>query len=459
MSQGGFRAANAAAHSDPDGYRSIFYMESECTLPGSPDLSPCEGLKNVAFNIGTFTELGGMVLVGTGAQVPVSPVLQPVFGTTEPIVVERLYGSIADGTARILYQPYEEHAGSTDSRAAIGNAIDWMQRTLEGGSGLAPDRQIWPWKLFGTAAALAGALLFIFPMGALLLRTTYFAPLRQSTPPYKGPKGAGWWIGAFLTTAIGPLLYLWVWKGMFFGGWLPPNTLWPQSFTNIYMVWAVVVAVITIGLILANHFIFNSKHEATAYNYGLTSEDGRLDWGTIGKSILLAVLTLLPIHLVLAFVTGVWKVDFRAWVVALLPMSAVRFQAFLAYLVPFAIYFVPLGILFAGFLRVKNGTASLRREMIANAVVLTLGALVWLLVFYVPLMAGGSQIIAGDPLGALAAGLGGIYYIPLLVLWPLVAFVYTYFFRQTGRIYVGASIATLFIVWYLAAFGVFDVVP
>jgi pimeloyl-ACP methyl ester carboxylesterase len=459
MSQGGFAAVTAAAHAVPDGYKSIFYMESECTAPGSMDTSPCEGLKNVAFNIGQFTELGVMVMVSKGSEAPASPVVQPVFGTNEPIKVGQVYGSIADGTARILYQPWEEHAGSTDSPAAIGNAIDWMQKTLKGGTGLSPSKQIWGWKLFGTAAALFGAMLFLFPMGALLLQTSHFKPLIEATPEYKGFTGIGWWIGALITTALGPLLYLWVWQHMFFTPWIAPNSLWPQSFTNIYMVWAIVVGVISVLLILLNHFVFTKKRGATAVNYGMTWDGKGIDWGKVWKSLLLAACILLPVYLLVVFTSAVWKVDFRAWVVALMPMSPVRFMAFLGYLIPFAIYFVPQGILFAGFLRVKEGKASVAREMWVNAVMLTLGVVVWLLLMYVPLMAGGTEILAPGPLGATAAGLGGIYYIPLLFLWPLVACLYTYFFRKTGRVYVGISVVTLFIVWYLAAFGVFAAVP
>ena len=74
MSQGGFGPVTAAAQAIPDGYNSIFYMESECTAPGVPNLAPCQGLKNVAFNIGTATELGIMVLVGKGSDAPNSPV-------------------------------------------------------------------------------------------------------------------------------------------------------------------------------------------------------------------------------------------------------------------------------------------------------------------------------------------------------------------------------------------------
>ena len=458
MSQGGFGSVTAAAGALPSDYSSIFYMESECTAPGNPDMTPCANLKNVAFNIGEVTELGGMVFVGRGSQAPTSMVIQPVFNTKDPIKVGQVYGSIADGTARILYQPWEDHAGSTDSPAAIGNAIDWMQKTLKGGIALPPSDQIWGWKLFGTALALFGALLFLFPMGALLLQTAHFKSLAEPVPEYKGLKGIGWWIGALITTALGPVLYLGIFQGMFFGAWVPASTFWPQNFTNIYMVWSVFVGVISIALILLNHFVFTKKQGATAENYGLTSAGKGLDWEKIGKSLLLAILILLPVYCILAFVNGVLRVDFRAWVVALMPMNAARFTAFLDYLVPFAIYFIPQAILFAGFLRVNSGKASLRREMITNSIMLTLGAAVWLLLMYVPIMAGTPSIITGSGmLGPMAAGMGAIYYIPLIVLWPLAACLYTYFFCKTGRVYTGAFLVTLFMVWYLAAFGVFAV--
>lgn len=458
MSQGGFGPVTAAANALPDAYQSIFYMESECTPPGSPDISSCVNLKNIAFNIGKVTELAGMVLAGRGTDAPVSPVIQPVFGTEDPIEEGKIYGSIEEGTARILYQPWEDHAGSTDAPAAIANVIDWMGKTLKGGSALPASDQIWGWKLFSTSAALLGAFLFLFAMGSLLLTTSTFKDLVQPVPEYKGLKGINWWIGALITTAIGPLLYVWVFQGMFFGAWVPVNHLWPQNFTNIYMVWSVIVGVITIALLFFNHFVTTKKQGATSENYGLVTSGKGIEWNKVWKSIFMAVVILLPVYLILCFTTAVLKVDFRAWVVAMMPMNGARWSAFLGYLVPFAIYFVPMAILFGGFLRPKEGKLSLGREMVVNSIILTLGAAAWLLLFYIPIMTGADLIIKGSGfLGPMAAGMGAIYYIPLVVLWPVVACIYTYFFRKTGRVFVGAALATLFMVWYLAAFGVFAV--
>jgi uncharacterized protein len=455
MSQGGFGPVTRAANAMPDSYKSIFYMESECTAPGSMDISVCTNLKNVAFNIGSITELPGMIMVAKGTDAVTSPVVQPVFNTPDPIIPNQLYGSIEEGTARILYQPFEDHAGSTDSPVAIGNAITWMQMTLKGGQDIPPSNQIWGWKLFGTTLALAGAFLFLFPMGSVLLQSAYFSTLKDEVPEYKGFKGLGWWIAAAITTAVGPLLYIWTWNHGFFSPLIPISRIFPQSYTNIYLLWSIVVGSIATILILFNHYGFTKKTGASAYNYGLTWKNQNIDWAKVGKSVLLAVCVLLPVYLILSYVKGVLYVDFRAWVVALMPMSWPRFLTFLAYLIPFAIFYIPEAIIFAGFIRVDEGKASLAKEMVINSIILTLGAAVWLLLLYVPIMNGGTQILASGPMGSTIAGMSAIYYIPLIVLWPLVACLYTYFFRKTGRVYTGIAMATIFMVWYLAAFGAF----
>ena len=52
-----------------------------------------------------------------------SPKLQTVFGT-KTIVPGEIYGSIANGTARLLTQPVATHPGDHISHAAIGDALD-----------------------------------------------------------------------------------------------------------------------------------------------------------------------------------------------------------------------------------------------------------------------------------------------------------------------------------------------
>ena len=46
----------------------------------------------------------------------------------------------------------------------------WFQRDLQGGNSLPPENQIWIWKEIGNLIALAGMVLLLFPVGALLLK-------------------------------------------------------------------------------------------------------------------------------------------------------------------------------------------------------------------------------------------------------------------------------------------------
>ncbi|HEX2965094.1 MAG TPA: alpha/beta hydrolase [Syntrophorhabdaceae bacterium] len=431
-------------------YNAMFFMDSSCYV-----LPQCSALKNLGVSLGRSEEFPQRYAqTPTGREIPNSKLFRDLFGTKEAIKVGQLYGSIADGTAHKLYQTNGTHASSTDDPRSIRNAIDWFELTLKGKTDTESDL-VFPWKLFGTGIALFGALLFVFPMGTLLLQTSYFKPLAEAVPQYKGFNGAGWWIGALITTALGPILYLWIWQGTFFGGkFIQPNRLWSQSINNIFMTWGIMVGIITIILILLDHYAFTKRKGANAVNYGLTWEGNKIDWPKIGKSLLLAICILVPLYLICVFFNTVWQIDFRFWLLALRPMSFPRFLTFLGYLIPYAVFFIPLAIAFHGFLRPQQGKASVGREMLINSLVLTIGALVWVLVFYIPLFSG-----YAPPGAASAAGLAAIYYVPLLVLWPFVACIMTYFFHKTGHMYVGAFVATLFIVWYNAAYSQYVIGP
>jgi pimeloyl-ACP methyl ester carboxylesterase len=383
--------------------------------------------------------------------------LQTLFGTTEPVEVGKVYGSIEEGTARKLYMPPVTHPQAHISPEAIGNAIEWFQMTLKGGNNLPPSDQIWMWKEFGTFVAFIGLVLFFFPYGALLLRTNFFKSLAEPLPEFKGVKGIGWWIAALITVAIPVGSYFWAQYTT--SDWVKPSSatspvtfwpmigttpIWPQNITTGLMGWAVFNGLVSLILFTLWHFVINKKTGATAVNYGLTWA-GKLEWGKIGKSLLLAIIIVTTGHLLLSLADWWLKVDFRLWVLALKPMSFMHFQIFLGYVIPFTFFFLTLSTVLHGQLRV-NG--SVGREMLINAVMLCIGFIALIVYQYIPFFGGGTLALfafnAGEPLRTIIA----FQFVPLLI---IVALISTFFYHKTGKIYVGAFINSLFVTWYIVA--------
>jgi hypothetical protein len=87
--------------------------------------------------------------------------LKTLFDTDTGVEVGKLYGDIEAGTARRLTQPAVTHPGDHLSRRAIGDAVAWFQRVLDGGNDLAASDQIWYWKELGTLIAFIGLIALI----------------------------------------------------------------------------------------------------------------------------------------------------------------------------------------------------------------------------------------------------------------------------------------------------------
>jgi pimeloyl-ACP methyl ester carboxylesterase len=435
MSMGGM-AIDATAMLLSDGYKAMFFMDSGCS-------GGCPTDKNFAISVGKQTELSAMNGGALkGADVPLMPDNMKIYQTDKPIVLGQVYGSIQDGTGKILYDHFGDHALSTDDPTTIGNVINWFGMTLGGAKNDIPSSsQIWPFKLLGTGVAFLGLVLLLFAAGALLLQLPFFQSLNEKLPAYKGNVGLLWWVFAIITALLGPVTFQWLFPIGFAKNWFKL-----ESVTTGFTYWLFIVGVITIAILVAGYFLLARKAGATGVSYGLTWEGVGIDWRKVGKSLALALVILGIGYFVLWLVNSWLMVDFRLWVLTLKVTDLRHFIVMLAYVIPLAIYFIPLSVVLHGTLRPKNGEASFAREMITNVVILWVGVLGLLAIFYVPLTCMG---VNAPPFGGMPLGM--INFIALIVLIPVIATLSTFFFRKTGHVYVGAFMCTLFITWYLVA--------
>jgi len=376
--------------------------------------------------------------VPRGADAPKSPKLQKVFGTDSTIEPGKIYGSIADGNARVLYQPKNTHPGDHISKVAIGYSIDWFAQTLKGGRAIASSNQIWIWKELGTFVGFIGFVFFILGLGGALLGAKTFAPLARALPVTKGIKGGGWWIGAVIAMAI-PVLTFFPFFSV--GNIVKASWLFPEAITSQIMTWALLNGLISLVLFLFWHFVLNKKAEASAFNYGLR-EPNKLYLGLVGRDLLLAAAVTIGGGLLLLAEDFFFKADFRLWILALKPLSPLQFGIFLRYVIPFTAFFLVSGIVLNGQMRL--GEAKPATRYFANIMLLAGGFLVFLAAEYIPLFMGGTLLTASEPLNTIVA----IQFLPLMIVAALVS---TWFFERTGRVWAGAFVNGIFVTWYIVA--------
>jgi pimeloyl-ACP methyl ester carboxylesterase len=445
-SMGGWASVVAAA-THPNDYKAMvlegsstetMYSKKYVPIPGTPTFP-----RNLAVVLSTMDEFGWLMWEVPIAKDAVnSKALEKVFGVDTTIEPGKIYGSIEDGTARVLYQPKTTHPGDHLSQAAIGYAVEWFQKTLGEVKPIPTGNQIWYWKSIATLVAFIGGILLLFAAGGHILNTGYFSRLKGEPQNVKPATGAGWWIGAALTFIIPTITYLYL-GPLGSNIVMKPSWLFPQKETNGIMFWLVVNAILSLIFFAIWHLASNKKKGGTMASYGLKASSG-FKWKTFWLSLWYAIIVVSVLYLSLIIIAFFFKVDFRFWVVALKPMSPLQARITLRYLIPFGLFYLMFAVVLHGQLRVQQG--SLTRRMIINTIVASGGYLVLLLIMYVPLLAGGKLGIPDVRMTLYA-----IIAIQLFPLFIIVSLISTYFYEKTGLVYAGMFVNTLFITWYIVA--------
>ncbi len=443
-SMGGWASVIAAATSPHDYAAMVLEGSSTGTkfsqeyvpVPGSPTFP-----RNLAVVFSTLDEFSMLMWeMPVARDVIDSEPLKKVFGTESSIEPGRIYGSIKDGNARVLYQPKTTHPGDHISCSAIGYAVLWFQKTLGEVRSLPSSNQTWYWKEMATFVSLMGGLLFIFAFGKWLLQTGIFRKLMNGPQNPKPATGLGWWIGALLMIIVPAITYFPL-NGI---GNLVVKASWlfPQQVTNTLMFWLLVNMVITFILLLVWH-LFNRKKGGNAISYGIAASEGST-LKKIGLSAIFAVLVIGVAYLSVFLISAVLNVDYRLWIMQLKPMSWLQFKIALRYIIPFLLFYLVFAVALHGQLRSAAG--SLTSRMLKAVLVTSLGYLLLLLMLYIPLFKGG-------PIGVsdVRLILYAIVAIQVLPLFIIVSLISTYFYEKTGVIYPGAFINALFITWYIVA--------
>src|SRR3954452_18240216 len=242
----------AAATAMPNDYKSMVLEGSSTGKPFAAEGTPAWP-RNVALVFAQYEEFSTLMWsVDLARDVTQSPKLQAMFGTQGPVEPGKVYGDIAQGTARVLYTPAITHPAEHISHEAIGYSLDWFAKTLQGGTPPPADDQIWFAKEIGTLIALIGFVVLLLGAFDGLLESPAFSHLRLpatadgNVPEHAAASGLRWTLAFTLTALIPALTY---YPAFALGGtFVTPSAYLPQGITNQIMVWAIINALITLAL-------------------------------------------------------------------------------------------------------------------------------------------------------------------------------------------------------------------
>jgi hypothetical protein len=147
-------------------------------------------------------------------------------------------------------------------------------------------------------------------------------------------------------------------------------------------------------------------------------------------------------YTVVVLLHSFFLVDLRYWFVAFRPLQPAQLGAFLAYLVPFSLFFlVVLRALHANLAVASHSTA---RQYLVNLAALAGGFVVFLAVQYGLLFGVGqmTSFFMNDALRTIIA----INFVPLMA---IVAVIATFTWRRTGSHIPGAVLSAMLIAWYV----------
>ncbi len=422
----------AAATAAPNDYKSMVLEGSSTGKPFAAEGTP-SWPRNVALVFAQYEEFSTLMWgVDKARDVTQSPKLWALFGTQGPVEPGKVYGDIAQGTARVLYTPAITHPAEHISHEAIGYSLDWFAKTLQGGTPRPVDDQIWFRKEIGTLIALIGFVALLIGAFDALLEAPMYSRLRlpeiaDGTMPEHTAASGRRWTTAFILSAFIPALTYY--PAFALGGtFVTPSAFLPQGITNQILVWAVINGLITLALMR-----FAPKRASRS--------------GIVLQSVVIAVASVAIGYAALWLADLAFKIDFRFWIVALKLMSAKQFLIFLIYLVPFTAFFVvALHVLHRNFSTMAAPRGAL---YLTNVLALTLGFIVLVGGQYAILWLTGKLFNPlPDPGFVPLSTIVAIQFVPLLAICAVIA---TFTWRRTGSSLPGALICGLFVTWYVVA--------
>jgi len=380
----------------------------------------------------------------------------PEFGVT--------YGDFGDGSARKVVLLPVIHILESHNRQGIAAAVTWMRDGLNPDPTLWVDenRQTWEIKEYATLVAMLAGLASVLPLGLMLLRTPFFSGLQGEISDkhtcttreflkFSTINGVLMWLYLPLIFALFGLHVYVVQIDKAFPMMLVNGTIW----------WFVWINVIGFFILRRWYRRQNAESGLTWADLGISfsPERFRLDWGLIGKTVLLAVIMFAWAYLLEHFLEQIFIVDYRFIFPFASDLTAYRLGMWLLYFPFLLLGFVLMGFFLYGQLRLPRQGGWLKTFWYwsqANTLAMIIPLFLFMFVQYIPLFTTGAIPFVG-PGGVLANFTMSLFHIIGVLI--MVVPISTWFFQLTGRPYLGAVLNAAIVTWMFVSSQVIAPIP
>ena len=363
--------------------------------------------------------------------------------SVDEVELGRYYGDVEARTLRVVHNERVLHPFQPYIVEATANQIEYFERVFELDTGLSSRDQVWQWKEGASLVALIAAFVLLVPAGQLLLRLPLFEalvhPLPEKLPRPQGRGRALFWalfaVGALIACfSYIPMAEL---SQVLFVAASSREATWffPQRMNNAVMMWAVLNGLVGFLMFWLSYRYFGRQHGVEPAMWG-SSVSGRELWRT-----LLLALTLFVLYYLLLFaIYYFFHVDYRFLFMGVRVFRPVELVLLLMYVPFFFIFFLSNSLRVNGALRTE-GMAEWKSLLLAG-INNSIGLFLIVIVQYVTFAVTGTVYWTD----------GWLYVNLLFAVVPMMfvlPYFNRYFFRMTGRVYLGPMVTCLVFIMIL----------
>jgi fermentation-respiration switch protein FrsA (DUF1100 family) len=362
----------------------------------------------------------------------------------DAVEIGRYYGSAADRTLRVVHNERVLHPFQPYIIEATANQVEYFEHAFGIDSGLSGRDQTWYWKELLGLISLVSAVVLLVPLAQILLRLPVFAVLvHPLPPPLPRPQGRRGRLIFWAMFAIAALVACFSYipmselsKVLFVAASSREQTwFFPQRMNNAVMMWAVLNGLAGFLLFWLAYRYHGRQHGVRPEMWGVNCSRGELL-----RTFWLALTMFVAYYLLLLTVYYFFHVDYRFLFMGVRPFRAVELLLLMMYLPFFFIFFLSNSLRANGSLRVAGQPEW--KSMLTAGIGTSLGLLLIVVVQYLAFAVTGTVYWTD----------GWLYVNLLFAVVPMMfvlPYFNRYFFRMTGRIYLGPMVTCLVFIMIL----------